>query len=359
MNVNVKDAAADAQQAACFHRLRDTLLANRFRDRLAKPLAYWALPNDRRLPQALLDFSLEDVLARPFDELAQTRGIGHKKLESLFVLLARAAGDQAPGADLVEMQDRLSQGPSSSTANGSRDDGGNFNPGVVSEMLWQQWQASVRDSGVADMTIGSIAPSLDCVPSVIWQAPLSRYADRSLAEIRAMRTHGVKRMGVILQAYFAVHRAWRASRAAEAVRRLLAPKFIAPIEDWITRCIEREHAPDEAELRSYLVEPLLAQVHVDCGEMVTKLARDRVGMDGRPMSVRSQARRLIVTRARIYQIFEQCGKAMEVRWPAGRERLKALERAAYRQPTDGAAARLLAATIELCYPRRLEQDERD
>jgi hypothetical protein len=355
MNLNVNDAAADAKQAACFHRLRDTLLANRFQDRLSKPLAFWALPNDRRLPQALLDHPLEDVLARSFEELAATRGIGQKKIESLFVLLARAAGDQAPGADLVEVQNRPSEENWSNDANAAGDVG-NFNPGVVSEALWQLWQASVREAGVADMTIGLIVPSLDRVPSVIWQAPLSRYADRSLAEIRAMRTHGVKRMGVILQAFYFVHRAWQDTHSEETVRNSLAPKFVAPIEAWITECFEQHRLVSEEDLRTKLVEPLLGQIELDCGELVAKLARDRVGLDGRPMSVRSQARRLIVTRARIYQIFEQCGKAMEVRWLHGRQRLRQLESVVFRHPTDNAAARLLASTIELCYPRRFEQD---
>lgn len=356
MNVNVKDASADDKQAPCYHRLRETLLAKRFEDRLTKPLGYWALPNDRRLPQALLDYPLEEVLARSFAELAATRGIGRKKIESLLVLLARAAGDQAPGADLVEAQNKPARENWAHAESGSLVGVGPFNSGVVSEALWQQWQASVREAGVGDMTIGLVVASLDEVPSVIWQAPLSRYVDRSLAEIRAMRTHGVKRIGVIQQAFYLVHRAWQASHDAAAVRAELAPKFIAPIERWMSACIERRHVPGEEELRTELIEPLLAQIHVDCGEMVAKLARDRVGLDGRPLSVRSQARRLIVTRARIYQIFEQCGKALEVRWPAGRERLSAFESAVYRQPTDGAAARLLAATIELCYPRRFEHD---
>jgi hypothetical protein len=356
MNLNVNDAAADAKQAACFHRLRDTLLANRFRDRLSKPLAFWALPNDRRLPQALLEYPLEDVLARSFDELAATRGIGQKKLESLFVLLARAAGDQAPGADLVEVQNKPAD-ENWSNDGGASHDVGNFNPGVVSEALWQLWQASVREAAIAGMTIGWIVPSLDRVPSVIWQAPLSRYADRSLTEIRAMRTHGVKRMGVILQAFYFVHRAWQETHSEEAVRAMLAPKFVAPIESWIAECAAEKRAVSEDGLRTQLVEPLLAQIELDCGELVSKLARDRVGLDGRPMSVRSQARRLIVTRARIYQIFEQCGKAMEVRWPNGRLRLRELEGIVFRRPAEIVAARMLAAIIELCYPRRFEQDE--
>lgn len=357
MYPNVNEAAVDAKQVACFERLKNNLLADRFRDRMSKPLGYWALPNDRRLPQALLNFPLHDVLARPFEELAATRGIGRKKLESLFVLLARAAGDQAPGADLVELQGDAARAIAGDSAEQVTEQLIDFNPGVVSEALWQQWQASVRMAGVADLTIGLIVPSLERAPSVIWQAPLSRYVDHPLSAIRAMRTHGVKRMGVILQAFYLVHRAWQASHSSQAVRQSLQPKFIEPIEQWAAGWIDRTGAPTEDEVRTQLVEPLLAQIENDCGDLVARLSRERLGLDGRPMSVRGQARRLTVTRARIYQIFEQCSKALEVRWPNGRDLLRNLQSNLFRQPSENPALRLLSATIELCFPRRFDQED--
>jgi hypothetical protein len=109
---------------------------------------------------------------------------------------------------------------------------------------------------------------------------------------------------------------------------------------------------------SQLVEPILAQIENDCGDLVARLSRERLGADGKPLSVRAQARRLNVTRARIYQIFEQCGKAMEVRWPSGRDLLRSLEAAAHRHPSANPALRMLSATVELCFPRRTE-DEAD
>jgi hypothetical protein len=231
-----------------------------------------------------------------------------------------------------------------------------FNPGVVSEALWQQWQSSVRMAGVSDLAVGRIVPSLERVPSVIWQAPLARYIDRSLAEIRDMRTHGVKRIGVILHAYYLVDRAWRNGHSSQSVRQTLAPRFIEPIERWVASGIDRRQAPTEDEVKSRLAEPLLAQVEIDCGELVARLSRERLGVDGKPLSVRGQARRLNVTRARIYQIFEQCGKAMEVRWPSGRDLLHNLVEAAHRHPTENPALRLLSATVELCFPRRSDDE---
>src|SRR5438093_2350080 len=56
----------------------------------ALPLAYWALPTDRRLPKALLGLSLRDIVGTPFAKLRATPGIGAKKLATLIELLERA-----------------------------------------------------------------------------------------------------------------------------------------------------------------------------------------------------------------------------------------------------------------------------
>ncbi|MFI4876620.1 MAG: hypothetical protein ACIALR_14820, partial [Blastopirellula sp. JB062] len=54
------------------------------------------------------------------------------------------------------------------------------------------------------------------------------------------------------------------------------------------------------------------------------LAVGRLGLGGKPQSVRMQARMLGVTRARIYQLLEDCSKVMSVRWPEGQALLAAL-----------------------------------
>ena len=58
---------------------------------LDQSLAYWVLPTDRRLPLALLDWQLSEILACSLDELMLTPGIGQKKIMGLLDLLGRAA----------------------------------------------------------------------------------------------------------------------------------------------------------------------------------------------------------------------------------------------------------------------------
>src|SRR6188474_3265407 len=83
-------SATDVKLATNYQALQTTLLGDKFAGRLDRPLAYWALPSDRRLPTALLGRSLRDLLSHSFDQLAATAGIGRRKLETLIRLLVRA-----------------------------------------------------------------------------------------------------------------------------------------------------------------------------------------------------------------------------------------------------------------------------
>ena len=81
----------ELQVASRFEGLRKLLLSEPYADHLDKPLAYWALPTDRRLPLAFLGRRLRDLLSVPFVDLSATPGIGRKKMGSFVQLLARAA----------------------------------------------------------------------------------------------------------------------------------------------------------------------------------------------------------------------------------------------------------------------------
>ncbi len=70
----------ELQVVSRFENLRGALLAEEYSDHLDKPLAYWALPADRRLPLALLGRTLGDILNTPFADLSATPGIGRKKI---------------------------------------------------------------------------------------------------------------------------------------------------------------------------------------------------------------------------------------------------------------------------------------
>ena len=73
----------ELQVVSRFEGLRQILLAEAYADHLHKPLAFWALPTDRRLPLAFLGRTLCDLLSMPFVELSATPGIGRKKMAAL------------------------------------------------------------------------------------------------------------------------------------------------------------------------------------------------------------------------------------------------------------------------------------
>ena len=68
-------SAEEVKLRAAFENARTALLSPDHADRLDKPLAFWVLPNDRRLPIAFLPRLLKDLLAVPFEDLAATPGI--------------------------------------------------------------------------------------------------------------------------------------------------------------------------------------------------------------------------------------------------------------------------------------------
>src|SRR5437868_6677082 len=96
-------SAAEVKLATNYESLRTTLLAREFAERLDRPLAFWALPSDRRLPTALLGRTLRDLFAQSFDQLAATAGIGRKKLETFIKLLVRATKEDAADANIENL----------------------------------------------------------------------------------------------------------------------------------------------------------------------------------------------------------------------------------------------------------------
>ena len=87
----------DFRIVSSFQTVSSQLKEGKYADRMEKPLAFWALPNDRRLPLALLGRSIKELIDTPFEEIAATPGIGQKKIGSLVKLLNRATKDHPPG----------------------------------------------------------------------------------------------------------------------------------------------------------------------------------------------------------------------------------------------------------------------
>lgn len=325
-----------------YERLRRRLLEAVDDGRLDKQLSYWVLPNDRRLPIAFLDRDLRSLLQKPFEQLLKTPGVGEKKIEGFFALLRRAAENDAAKPPFGLESSAADAKPQQPMADG-------FDPTLVSESLWSEWCDTVKQHGFTEHALGRLAPSLQSLPTVIWHTPLGEYADRSLAQIRRLRTHGEKRVHAILEVFCSVHEAVSTSAQSESLEIDLVPRFVPPLARWTNVALAADKPPTLSEMRRQLAIPLVRQIEVDLGEQVAELASERLQLDGASANVKQQATRLGVTRARVYQLFEECAKALEVRWPEGRWLLAPLE--AKCQAATPSTRRLLESIVELFYPQ--------
>lgn len=337
-----------------FESVRSVLLDVKFSDRMEKPLAYWALPNDRRLPLALLGKTVRELLAMPFNEISATPGIGQKKITSLVTLLHRAVDEQPQ----VTLRDDVKQLPHDESNGRARKSGG-FDPLIVSEALWVQWRETVVRHNLGGEKLGRLTPSLQSLPTVIWNTPLSNYLNHTLAEIRQLKTYGEKRVRAVLEVFYVLSEVLAKTPTQETLAIRLVPQFIPPIESWIVRTLAAEEIPSVADVREQLVLPTLRQIAVDGGETVHHLAAGRLGVGSSPRSVRAQSRNMGVTRARIYQLLEDCAKMMLVRWPEGKYLLRDLAEKLCDLDPSHASLGLVEQVHRLYFPDKFDEHDED
>jgi hypothetical protein len=324
-----------------YERLRKNLLEHPDDGRLDKALSYWVLPTDRRLPIAFLDRNLRDLLSLPLDELMATPGVGHKKILGFFDLLKRAAKASAPDTPFGLGGTEPKRVPKAPATAG-------FDASVVSESLWASWCDTVKRYDMGPEKLGRLAPSLQALPTVIWHSRLDEYADRSLADIRALKTHGEKRVNAILEVFCTVHEALATTTLQEDVDVILVPRFIPPLSRWLMEVIAQPELPPVDELHKHIVKPMIRQIKLDLGDQVAGLAAARLRLDDDAPSVKQQAETIGVTRARVYQLLEDCAKVMDVRWPEGRWLLAPL--ATRFGTSDPETIGLVHGIIDLFYP---------
>jgi hypothetical protein len=324
-----------------YERLRKALLEHPDDGRLDKALSYWVLPTDRRLPIAFLDRNLRDLLSLPLDELMSTPGVGHKKILGFFDLLKRASKASSPDAPFGLGGDAAKRAQKAPAATG-------FDAAIVSESLWANWCETVKRYGMGPEKLGRLAPSLQALPTVIWHSRLEEYVDRSLADIRGLKTHGEKRVNAILEVFCTVHEALATATLQESIDVILVPRFIPPLTRWLMETIQQPELPSVDDLRKHIVKPMIRQIKIDLGDQVAGLASARLRLDDDAPSVKQQAETIGVTRARVYQLLEDCAKVMDVRWPDGRWLLAPL--ATRFGSSDPETIGLVHGIIDLFYP---------
>jgi hypothetical protein len=253
--------------------------------------------------------TIDKLLETPFEELLRTPGVGQKKINSLVGLLERV---------LVEDPDEeASIYSASEMAAGDHPVEGGFDASRVSESQWSQWRASIERHGLGDETLGRFAPSLERLPRVLWNTTLDTYTHLTLAQIRQLKTHGEKRVAAVLEVFAELHAVLAHLGLPGNLAVRIVPKFASQLEHWTLAASERVTPPTPEELETHLLRPLLDQLSIDAGALITELAATRLGLHGTTSSVRQSARQLGLTRARIYQLLADIGVMLRVRWPEG------------------------------------------
>jgi hypothetical protein len=343
MTISESVAMIDYSIRARFDDICQRLRDSQLNDRLEKPIGYWALAGDRRLPYALLERKVSDILATPFRELARTPAIGKKKLSSLVVLLER-----------VLMEDNPNHAQAAQPAAESHDD--RLIVDAVSESHWETWRNTVRNCQLVSEPLGRFAPTLRTFPTVIWDTPLSTYLEMPLAQLRRLKTHGDKRVRNVLEVFYFIHQVLKSAVPPRHLAVQLRPCFAIPIEQWIVEMMRRDEPPSLQELRQNLLLPLLNQIEFDSDETIGRLLAGRLGIESAPESAIEQAERMNVTRARVYQLLEQAARIMRVRWPEGRWQLLALEDRWSALESDDERRQILHALRSLLFPERLRAE---
>ncbi len=285
------------------------------------------------------------------EDLAATPGIGQKKIGTLIKLLyratkeqLRAAGDGAP-EETGEKKSHASDRAARET----------FDPATVSEAIWEQWRDTILKYGVDCEKLGRLAPTLQALPTVIWNTTLETYCEYSITEIRQLKTHGEKRVRTILEVFGSVHAMLADVKLQRHLSVRLLPKFVIPIECWLDDVISgRDDPVTRDDVCKSLVMPLLEQIRTDTGPTVGRLAEGRLGINHEMQTVRQQSRRMGVTRARVYQLLEDCARVMGVRWREGNGRLRSLAAFLENSAADADAVAFVPAVIELFFPNEDE-----
>jgi hypothetical protein len=339
MQLTAANPVLDQQLVSRFEEARDRVRGTATSQKLKLRLGHWALASDRRLPIALLDYSLKRILSADYEDLAGTPGIGHKKLDTLILLLHRAADD--------DLNLELSPPPRRrrSASGVSRQ----FDPAQLSETEWARWRTAIKKNDLGHVLLGQYCVSLARLPRVLWRKPLSRYIELTLDDLRKLRSYGTKRITSVLEVFERIYSGMCTQPASDDLSARLSPRSIVAAEKWLLETADNPERPEVDDVQVGFVRPLLEQIRRDGGNLLGDLAEARMGMGELPSSIRRTAHRLGYTRARVYQLLQMVGVLCEVRLPHGSNRVRAV-RKRLPGPTTHEGTILFHAAADLFFP---------
>ncbi|MCS7236872.1 MAG: hypothetical protein NZ899_01225 [Thermoguttaceae bacterium] len=302
-----------------FEALRRVLLSDCYAPHRQRPLSDWVENGDRRLPLPFLSRSVGEILETPFESLRNTPGVGQRKLRTLICLL-----DRVRATPPQVLSDRAGVS-TNATAQWTYGAVGKFDPHKVSDVLWEQWRATVARLGIEDEPLGRFAPSLKSLVRTLWWQPLRHYTGRSLPELHKLRVHGDKRVQSILEVFYHIHRVAGEVPGDAVLGLRLVPRAILQAETWLVNTLaDLQNSFTLQAFRDNFISPLLSQLEKDANPVLAQVAEARLDVNPEPNNICQIARRFRLTRARIYQLLREISEIIRVRWPVGRHLLQVL-----------------------------------
>ena len=134
----------------------------------------------------------------------------------------------------------------------------------------------------------------------------------------------------------------------------LAPRTIVAAEEWMAEARSRSFPPGREEIEQQLVEPIVQQLASTPAKRWPSWPAAAWASGPSAESVRNQSKSLGVTRARVYQMLEECHNVMSIRWPDGRRQLDEFAQWLDENYASAEAANLLASLRELLYPLKFD-----
>ncbi len=298
------------QLAARFEELRHTLSQPERSGLWDKRLGFWATAADRNLPLPVITKTLREIVSTEFREIAATPGIGQKKLGGLLMLLERAAATNPAMLPQLEAAVELEHEGQKKIAD--------FDLSQINEVVWSEWRETVRRHRLENLPLGRLVSSLRSVPRVMWEVPLGEFAGQTLNQLFARRAFGEKRLRAVWEVFRTIHQTLHGVESDAAVGFILAIRRVIDIQNWILETWQSGEIPSPERLRERFILPIFEQLRQDCVPQAVDLAEQRIGVHDQPRSVQRLAREFHLTRARIYQLFDDQVSALRVRWPTGR-----------------------------------------
>ncbi len=303
-------SSRQTQLVGQFEELRQKLSHPDLSPLLDKRLGFWAAAADRNLPLPIITKTLREIVSAEFREIASTPGVGYKKLQGLMMLLDRAARTNPQMVSEMEANLHLEQEAQKKLSD--------FDPAHINEVVWGEWRENVRRHRLEHLPLGRLVSSLRIVPRVMWEVPLGEFSGLSLSQLFARRAFGEKRLRAVWEVFRTIHQTLGGVEPDGAVGFTLAVRRVLDIQNWILETWQSRQIPSPESLRERFVRPVFEQLRQDCVSQAVDLAALRAGLNEPPQSVQRLARLSHLTRARIYQLFDDQVSALKVRWPLGR-----------------------------------------